>query len=1280
MPARPGDVIADRFELLERAGAGGMGVVFRALDRVRRVDVALKMFEHAPTVHGARRFALETELLAQLDHPAVVRYVAHGVSRDGDPFLAMEWLDGEDLARRLERGPLRIDETIALVRGAADALASAHARGVIHRDVKPTNLFLRKRDPAQVVVLDFGIARSAAHSVLAPITRTGMLVGTPGYIAPEQARGSRALDARADVFALGCVAFECLAGTPAFAADDVMAILAKVLLDEPAPLCALRPDVPAALEALVARMLAKDAEQRPADGRAVVLALEALAEGEAPPPRVPALTHREQRVVCVVLAAPSGDVTAAATLTPEHAARTRERVQRAVAPAGVDAIALADGSIVAVVDGAGAATDLALRGARCALAIRAALSDDAAVAMCTGRAAVDAGLPLGDAIDRVARLVRQHPHAPGVVLDDTSAALLSDRFEIEAVGAAHALGVEREAPSTLRTLLGRPSVFVGRDAEIATLEAALAQCIDEPIARAVLVTGTPGVGKSRLAHEMIGRARAHASVLVAHCDPLAAGSTFAVAAQLVRRAAGVTSGAGGADAHERLHERLASIGEDAWAARTAELLGELIGAPAPGEPSPQLRSARGDPRLLGDRMRHAWSEWIAAECAAGPIMLVLEDLQWGDLPSVRCIDDALGRLVEAPLMVVALARPEVHEAFPRLWNERGAQELRLGPLPRRASEKLVRAALGEDVSRAAVSDLTARAGGNAFFLEELIRAATSGRGDSLPDSVLAVAQARLDRLAPNVRRALRAASVFGEVFWREAVQTVIGAGDAASAIGALVEAEVVDPSPTSRFTGRSEHRFRHAFLRDAAYASLTDDDRRVAHALAGAWLESEGERDALALAEHFERGGALERALPYLRRAAEQAYEGSDMDRAIALAERAIECGARGEVLGFLRRLQSNAHVWQTDFARGLTRGLEAFSLLAPGTGPWFGAGTDALYAAPGVGDFAHVDALVEAMRDRPLRGPLTAEYGLAVLNGITALAWAGRSDGIDSFVARVPSALIACEGQDPAAAGWLHCARSVGEGILAGEPEPALSGAIAAATAFEQAGDVRGAATAEFLLGSAWFGLGQYARAVEMLREARGAASRHGLHFVSAMATILLATTLNRSGAVDVALEELETLTGTQSRLLRGLVRACAAAAWLAKGDLDRALPLATESFDLLGPDSPGAPRALAVLIALRRGDLQTARREAEVAFEALARVRPFNLTGEAEVTLVYVEAMAASGELARARDAAAAGARRIERRAAKIEDPALRASYLESVPVNARLLARAREWSETP
>jgi predicted ATPase len=255
-------------------------------------------------------------------------------------------------------------------------------------------------------------------------------------------------------------------------------------------------------------------------------------------------------------------------------------------------------------------------------------------------------------------------------------------------------------------------------------------------------------------------------------------------------------------------------------------------------------------------MGQAFASLLQAECAAQPVVIVLEDLHWGDLPTIKLIDAVLGALSDQPLMVLALARTKVHEIFPQLWADRRVQEIRLHKLSRRASEQLVRQALGDAAGDETREALVERSERHAAYLEALIRAVAEGKGTTTPPAVLAMVQARIEQLDPTARRVLRAASVFGETFWRGSVEALLGGEDTAAWLAELVEQGMIAVKDEGRFPAEVEFRFRHVLVWEAAYEMLTKDDRVAGHWLAGQWLEQAGETDATSIEEHFERCGS----------------------------------------------------------------------------------------------------------------------------------------------------------------------------------------------------------------------------------------------------------------------------------------------------------------------------------------------------------------------------------------------------------------------------------------
>jgi len=247
-------VLAGRYRLEAPVAAGGVGEVWRGRDEVlgRAVAVKLLRAEYASHPETLARFRAEARHAAAVAHPGVAQVYDYG--EDGRPYLVMELVGGPSLAGVLAGGPLPAARAVDVVAQAAAGLAAAHAAGLVHRDIKPANLLL---GPGGVVkVTDFGIAHAAGS---APVTRTGTLVGTPAYLAPERAAGEPATPA-SDLYSLGIVGYECLTGAPPFTGTAVEVALAH----QHRPLPPLPPTVPAGVAALVTRLTAKDPEERPA--------------------------------------------------------------------------------------------------------------------------------------------------------------------------------------------------------------------------------------------------------------------------------------------------------------------------------------------------------------------------------------------------------------------------------------------------------------------------------------------------------------------------------------------------------------------------------------------------------------------------------------------------------------------------------------------------------------------------------------------------------------------------------------------------------------------------------------------------------------------------------------------------------------------------------------------------------------------------------------------------------------------------------------------------------
>jgi serine/threonine-protein kinase len=260
-----GTVIAGRFRLVQALGRGGMGEVWLAHHTALDTPCAVKFIHaHVAAVAETRaRFEREAKVIAQMRSPHVVQVLDYGEC-DGMPYIAMEYLEGEDLGRRLKRlGRLSPIDTYVVLAQVARALSKAHAAGLVHRDLKPENIFLVQDDEQELVkILDFGIAKSSVHTIAHGSTATGALLGTPSYMSPEQAQGTKAVDWRSDLWSLGVVAFRCITGRLPFVSDALGDLLVQIIVNQlPIP-SQVAPDIPPRFDAWWQRAAARDPAQR----------------------------------------------------------------------------------------------------------------------------------------------------------------------------------------------------------------------------------------------------------------------------------------------------------------------------------------------------------------------------------------------------------------------------------------------------------------------------------------------------------------------------------------------------------------------------------------------------------------------------------------------------------------------------------------------------------------------------------------------------------------------------------------------------------------------------------------------------------------------------------------------------------------------------------------------------------------------------------------------------------------------------------------------------------
>jgi len=1118
------------------AGVGGTAEVMRARDRSTGRDVALKIMR----VDADARFEREVEILASVRHPRVVGYVAHGRTDDGRAFVALEWIDGETLADRLEREGLTADAAIRIVASAARAIGDLHVMGLVHRDLKPANLMLRGDD---VVIMDFGIARGV-HSE--SITSTNMFVGTPAYIAPEQAQGAREVDARADVYSLACVLFECLTGKRPFEGSDILSVLAKVI-SEPAPsVDAARGDLPTGLTELLARTMAKNPQERPADGAAFAAELEALPSVQSLGDDARQFIDRDKRVRTIVVLSP---MTAAAV--------------SAAGEFGGVAQLRADGS--AVISFEGGPTEQALAAARCALAIRA---------VCPSQLIVATGKSDASFVDHAVGMVMDSRH--GVRVDSQTVALLGSRVDLEVVEGGAWLRPAQTGERTAKWMVGRGAGYLGRTVELDLLASTFASCLDDYVVRIVSIVGPPGIGKSKLAEQAVKRIARTTPNLRAIEAGGHRGRPRGLAAAIIRAAVSVRDGDTRERALAKLKARLTHRGvlDRAMIGQ----LGALIGASSiPNDES----------WLIGDRLREAFIEWLAAELSVAPMVMVLDDLQWADDASIALLDHALERLQDKPLFVVALSADDIDERCAALFRGRSVTRLRLEPLQPTVAEKIVRGmipALDDTI----VGRIVDRARGNPLFLEELVRATADGC--DLPDSVLAILQARLDALDPDARSVVAAASVLGNELTVEGIAAVLSREPAAltTTVNAVVRAGLLDRVAQGTLV------FHNELVRDAAYASFPEAARADAHRAAGEWLSQSEQHDSIAIAEHFERAGDGARAVPWLVRATRETMLAGDSRGALALIERGVRAGAAGHELGTLRAIEGQALAWLGDWTGVIRVANEALVLLdaedAYRPAALAGLAVGASFRGDG-GNFARAVAeLRRASESSRVTGFVAfAAYLVAVGLCLVGQRTLAREVCAPFFAANTVG--------DPLSTGWILLCRGTIEEAEGHPIEEVLSTFRASLAEFRTIRADLGLISALRYTGRALTALGRYDEAITAFEEALSLSGRTIAGANIGLTQNLYARALLAIGRVAdarrLAAAQLAQFDAEGFRFGIGQSAIVLALASLADGDLEGAERFAAHADEAESTLPMSRAHTLAVRgeIARRRGELDRAR-----------------------------------------------------------------------------------------
>ncbi|EYF02811.1 Hypothetical protein CAP_6546 [Chondromyces apiculatus DSM 436] len=1289
-----------------RAGSGGMGDIYKGVDRETGGQVAIKLLRPTASPHERARFAREVAVLADLRHPNIVQYIAHGTWRDDRLFFAMEWLDGEDLGQRQRRAPLGMRDAVEVVRRSAAAMAAIHARGVVHRDLKMSNIFLLRGRGTAVKLIDFGVVKPQVPDEYP--TERGTIIGTPHFMAPEQAKGEP-IDVRADVYSLGAVLFRLVTGRNVFETEHVIALLGRLVLEDPPRAQQIRFDVPEALDEVISNCLARDRDARYEDGGELARILARVAaqvlnndppatdrsasairratqipeskplsssqplsstsgvNSELGTPSRPGVSER--RVVACVLYDLGG-----AELSPDLHATLRDVL-------GDDARLepLAGNQLVAVLGVDRSRGDEPLRAARAALTVARALPG-ARVALAIGRATRATGgrqSITGEALERAARQLEAA--APGTVrVDGAATAALAGRFVVQEDPKGGVLLHEDTLGLDGRRLIGRPSPTIGRDHELTLLQGIYSDILTDGTPRAAVVTGPAGIGKSRVRSELVQRLEASPKpplVMLCRGDPMSRGASISALGRALRALMGIHDGESADEQMQKVAYHVSTRLPRTLRFLSA-FLGEIIGVPFPDENDEPLRAARGSAQIMQSRMRMALEAYIRSQAERAPLVVVIEDLHWVDDTTIDLVDWLLG-CTDLRFGVLAFARPEIDTRLPTLWERRNLTRLTLPPLSPHAAERLVAAVLPRETT-AMRTALVQRAGGNALFLEELVRSAAEGR-DDVPLTVQSLVQLRLDRLSPDAREVLRAASVFGQCFWTAGVATLLERS-ATAELTALEASEIITRQPESRIANHVEWMFCQALVRDVVYASLLDEDRAALHLSASAWLEAVGDVDAALIAHHADAGGDRTRAAVLYAHATHHAItRGAQLVTALELASRGLACGASGELRAGLLLDKAHAHAGMGQLHEGIQAAQEAASLAAPSSDLWGEAHRLAAGTLMEAGLSADGDALA-AWAARPDVAP-----GLSP--SLRAALLAVRVRGLVDLDRPREALDVARHAVDTARASGSPVAvtRALDALLFAmppGEISDAITTGLSLVQAAEDAGDALIATRARLNTASLLNQVGLFEDAQTLLTRALGDARSRRMRILEAAALHNLGMTHARLGDLDSGIEH-ERQAGLiadecQAARLRIQTRTYEVIFLIwrgAPGDMATALSLATRLCD----ETSRYP-ALQVTAWFTLARAQLTRRAYEGALVA-AREAYQRLAGgpieewEEYTRLTLVEALIATGHLTEADAILDEAFHILLERAKRIHNPYQRSAFLRRNDEIDRLLHLARE-----
>jgi serine/threonine protein kinase/tetratricopeptide (TPR) repeat protein len=943
VPARGehmGGLDGQRFEILEQLGSGAMGLVFKARDKELQREVALKFLlprEGLVEVPMSALLRQEARAVAQLDHDNIVRIfdVAEWSGSTWEPqvpFLVMECLEGECLSALLQRETPSPQRAVEIMNSVAAGLAHAHEHHVIHRDLKPGNVFITRK--GQVKILDFGLAWLTA--AMFPAVPNLPAAGTPTYMAPEQWRGE-AQDERTDVWAAGVLLFELLTGETPYTETSLAELRERVLSDAPAPpLHERRPGVPEEMAKLVASMLEKDPAKRPSSAMELRERLRHIEEHLTPwkdEPRSLAPQRRQVTLVGCWLADLAGlaehlDAEDFGELEGAFHQSCSEIIQQ---HGGFIATCVGD-EVLAGFGYPQAREEDADKAARAGLFLASYLSTaiqqklpylprrklTVKVGIHTGTVVLDT-LPaelsgrtsaLQGEAPKIALWLAREAQPDSVCLSPTTWRLVRGAFRTEPLGQHSFQGLSGMSKLELYRLVrekrsvsrfdrthsqGPLTPLVGREPELRQLLGCWEQ------ARAgkgafMLLRGEAGIGKSRLIQELRERVPSEGAIrLRCQCWVQFSSSAFYPVIELLQHLMRLDPEGSPKVNLRKVEGRMKAAG---LPPEHVYLLASLLSLPVEEELPPHLRLT---PERLKEKTLEALTTLLLRMTEERPVLAVVEDLHWADPSTLELLGLLLGRLDGARLCIFLTARPDFQPSASWPRTDR-LNQLTIERLTPRLTAQLVRqAASGRELTEETIEQLVTKTDGVPLFVEEMTRMVVDrGVGEStatepsaIPLTLGGLLLARLDMLPRRQKALAQLCAVVGRGFSHALLATLSGRNELSLSqdLAGLLQAGLLQTVEVED-AAEPRYQFRHALIQDAAYQSLLrrtrrEYHRRIAQVMATQFPELVDTQPEM-LAHHYTEAGELEPAIRYWAKAGERASRRSANVEAISHLSQAL--------------------------------------------------------------------------------------------------------------------------------------------------------------------------------------------------------------------------------------------------------------------------------------------------------------------------------------------------------------------------------------------------------